>query len=1606
MFFKNIPTALTALLCLLYTSLYSQTATFQQTYGGPGYDAANDVLETADGYLIVGNTFNPVTNNSEAILIHLNKTGEVLWKKSYGQFINYWFSQIIAGNDGGFLLSGSIQEFNGGPGSGWLVKIDDDGDIIWQKTISAQGNSIITIPDGYIFSGVKVEAGVGQPFVTRIDNNGNTMWSRSTPSPGGGFVYAQYIVDSLIYLTGRINVPNNSDNKSFAYWRTMNTATGDVVQSREYQVDTTNVMENMHLTSEGNHIMTGATSKYLPGVIRFNGWVQKVNSTGEILWSKTYKIADGNGVSASKLLADGSLILAMRVSSITPSNIQGSALIKIDAQGAVVWARIFEGRQNIWTQIRQTADGGFFATGYKLENSESFDINAFWIKTDSLGIVEGCCTANAMVIVENVSPTTQQVPVEENDFEETLPFDLATVDTATVEVQNFCFSTQPIVSRTLAFYLGQTVTLGDSTYSQPGVVTVTLPSITGGCDTLAIYTLELLDSTQHQAATFLQEYKGLLFDQANDILETDEGYLIAGETQNTDIDHLEALLIHINKSGAVLWKKTYSHISQCVINRIIAANDGGYLLWGTISGYSFYEAGAWLAKIDNDGNLIWQKFLPMQTVGTNIIAIPDGYILSGGTVTNVGPHYYSFVTRVDNTGNTLWSRSMPSSAFTYDLSVQYAVDSLLYLTGSIMFGPPSSKAFACLKTMDLATGAIVQSWEYKVDSFNNIYTMHRTPEGNHIMTGSTSRGVSGSMPYNGWVQKVNSAGEVLWSKTYQIGDGILIYASEMLADGSLVLAMNSSSYTPDVVQRGALIKIDAQGAVVWARRFESLGSWTQIHQTDDGGFFITGYKPESNSTSNGNAFWMKTDSLGIVADCCVANATVIVENVFPTTLQIPFEEEEFEELSPYDLAVEGLATEEVADFCFNTQPTIEQTLVFCPGQSVTLGDSTYSQSGVVTLSLPSTTGGCDTLATYTLELLGQITISDTIAFCAGQTITLGDSTYSQPTTVQLIIPATTGGCDTLATYTLELLDLPTINRTLSFCSGQTITLGDSTYSAPTTVNLIIPSSIGGCDTLATYTLEFSDSPVINQTLTFCSGQTVTLADSTYSAPTTVYLIIPSSTGDCDTVATYTLEFSDLPVINQTLTFCAGQTITLGDSTYNQPTTVQLIIPATTGGCDTLAIYTLEFLNLPTINRTLSFCSGQTVTLGDSIYNQPTTVQLIIPATTGGCDTLATYTLELLDLPTISRTISFCPNQTVTLGDSTYNQPGIVTILIPATTGGCDTLATYTLAYKTTNQPNTVQITCPNDITTTILPGATSTLVNYNLPTATSDCPCPGMLVDLSSGGASGSLFPVGTNTVCYRAEDACGNEKTCCFTINVEEGAGCDEKTTGCVKFELLTVQRDAGQNWVYRVRITNNCSSEMTYAYVQVPNGLQAIQPINNSTYSAPGGYTYTVRNPNFSPFYSLRFKPVAGGLVDGQSDVFRYLLPEQADVEYIHVATRLASDIYYETYLNTFNCPIGTEYVTDGAVQSTDRSNIVSNGIISVFPNPATSGTTLSITGEEIANGDFLLQDVMGRTVLQNRIVDNQVQLNQHNFTAGVYFFKIFANGEFVGSGKISLF
>jgi hypothetical protein len=138
---------------------------WEKSFGGSEIDEAHSITSTNDGnYLIAGNTRssdNDVSFNNGAAdlwIIKITNTGDKLWEKTLGGNNFDSGSAVSKTQDGGFILSGNSRSSNGdlienkGQNDAWVIKIDANANIEWQKTIGGTeidfANDVTQLNDG------------------------------------------------------------------------------------------------------------------------------------------------------------------------------------------------------------------------------------------------------------------------------------------------------------------------------------------------------------------------------------------------------------------------------------------------------------------------------------------------------------------------------------------------------------------------------------------------------------------------------------------------------------------------------------------------------------------------------------------------------------------------------------------------------------------------------------------------------------------------------------------------------------------------------------------------------------------------------------------------------------------------------------------------------------------------------------------------------------------------------------------------------------------------------------------------------------------------------------------------------------------------------------------------------------------------------------------------------------------------------------------------------------------------------------------------------------------------------------------------------------------
>lgn len=141
------------------------TEQWNQYYGGIDNDRAYDVIQTTDGgFIMVGNTESDdfdITNSFGSYdywVVKIDPSGNLVWQKNYGGSGIEIAYAITKTNDGNYLILGDTRSSDNqvtnpkGNADAWLIKINDNGDLLWQKSYGGSqfdtGRSIIEKPDG------------------------------------------------------------------------------------------------------------------------------------------------------------------------------------------------------------------------------------------------------------------------------------------------------------------------------------------------------------------------------------------------------------------------------------------------------------------------------------------------------------------------------------------------------------------------------------------------------------------------------------------------------------------------------------------------------------------------------------------------------------------------------------------------------------------------------------------------------------------------------------------------------------------------------------------------------------------------------------------------------------------------------------------------------------------------------------------------------------------------------------------------------------------------------------------------------------------------------------------------------------------------------------------------------------------------------------------------------------------------------------------------------------------------------------------------------------------------------------------------------------------
>ncbi|MGC9315260.1 MAG: hypothetical protein ACP5G4_06500 [bacterium] len=162
----------------------SGNISWQMAYGGTYEEVATGIAENRDGDLVVaGKTATYGSGSYDVWMLKVNgSNGNTIWRRAYGTADVEQAIEMTPTDDGCYVING---RYENSPRKFLLMKVDDDGNIVWQKcytddTNDYVGQGIIQTDDGgYASVGYGAAGGLSSQFlINKLDASGNLVWQK------------------------------------------------------------------------------------------------------------------------------------------------------------------------------------------------------------------------------------------------------------------------------------------------------------------------------------------------------------------------------------------------------------------------------------------------------------------------------------------------------------------------------------------------------------------------------------------------------------------------------------------------------------------------------------------------------------------------------------------------------------------------------------------------------------------------------------------------------------------------------------------------------------------------------------------------------------------------------------------------------------------------------------------------------------------------------------------------------------------------------------------------------------------------------------------------------------------------------------------------------------------------------------------------------------------------------------------------------------------------------------------------------------------------------------------------------------------------------------
>ena len=306
------------------------------TYGGDSVDLFADMELMSDGFVLLGTSRSPISGEKSANskggmdywVIRCDLNGNVLWDRTIGGAGEDTATAVAVVGGNGFLIGGySTSENTGdktevGRGSTdyWVVRLDANGNIMWDKTMGGDDEEYLEdvfYNEGQFLclgsstsedTGEKTLAsyGMNDVWLVALDDLGNVVWDESYGGTNNdyGVEVALQITNNLIIGTSSESGANGNKNSAsygnMDVWILQIDSVGGIKWQTAYGGTDRDEFYDMLATPQGGMAIGASTLSSVGGNKTSTNrggvdyWIFSIDSAGSKGWDFTYGGADND----------------------------------------------------------------------------------------------------------------------------------------------------------------------------------------------------------------------------------------------------------------------------------------------------------------------------------------------------------------------------------------------------------------------------------------------------------------------------------------------------------------------------------------------------------------------------------------------------------------------------------------------------------------------------------------------------------------------------------------------------------------------------------------------------------------------------------------------------------------------------------------------------------------------------------------------------------------------------------------------------------------------------------------------------------------------------------------------------------------------------------------------------------------------------------------------------------------------------------------------------------------------------------------------------------------------------------------------------------------